>query len=216
MLAGLSRTEKKALRQKYDYSMCCRITRARKWSRRFKNERHCISFIIYTKYRIIKIYKLKNILILKPKPMYVVLDINNFNVNNIFYQEKVKNTVMDNSNFSRINYSNELFILNGIFIKFNLKLNMIEKSFNKYKCLFDIKTHNDIITQFSAIEKYMVDKHVYKTKTPVYRITEQLNNGFLKIFNEADCKENNDFILKIYGIWETECEYGLTYKFINI
>jgi len=132
--------------------------------------------------------------------MYVVLDINDFNINNIFYQEKVKNTVMDNSNFLRVNYSNELFILNGIFIKFGLKLQTIEKSFNKYKCLFDIKNHSDVITQFSAIEKHMMDKHCSTMKIPIYRISEQLNNGFLKI----------------YGIWETECEYGLTYKFINI
>jgi hypothetical protein len=148
--------------------------------------------------------------------MYVVLDVADFNINNIFYQEKVKNTVMDNSNFLRVNYSNELFILNGIFIKFNLKLYAIEKSFNKYKCLFDGKTHADLIAQFSLIEKHLMEKYNSTTKTPIYRISEQLNNGFLKIFNEAECKETNDFILKIYGIWETECEYGLTYKFINI
>ena len=148
--------------------------------------------------------------------MYVVLDVDDFNINNIFYQDKVKNTVMDNSNFLRVNYSNELFILNGIFIKFNLKLYSIEKSFNKYKCLFDGKTHTDIIAQFSLIEKHLMEKYNSTTKTPIYRISEQLNNGFLKIFNEAECKETNDFILKIYGIWETDCEYGLTYKFINI
>ena len=148
--------------------------------------------------------------------MYVVLTIDDFNINNIFYQEKVKNTVMDNSNFLRVNYSNELFVLNGIFIKFNLQLHTIEKSFNKYKCLFDIKPHHTIIAQFSELEKHMMEKHSFTTKTPIYRISEQLNNGFLKIFNEAECKETNDFILKIYGIWETECEYGLTYKFINV
>jgi hypothetical protein len=148
--------------------------------------------------------------------MYVVLDINDFSINHTFYQEKVKNTVMDNSNFFRVNYSNELFVLNGIFIKFNLNLQTIEKSFNKFKCLFDIKPHNDIILKFSEIEKMMMEKHNTLHKTPIYRISEQLNNGFLKIFNEMDCKETNDFILKIYGIWETDCEYGLTYKFIDI
>jgi hypothetical protein len=148
--------------------------------------------------------------------MYVVLDVADFNINNIFFQEKVKNTVMDNSNFLRVNYSNELFILNGIFIKFNLKLYAIEKSFNKFKCLFDGKLQNEVISQFSMIEKHMMDKYNSLTKTPVYRISEQLNNGFLKIFNEAECRETNEFILKIYGIWETDCEYGLTYKFINI
>jgi hypothetical protein len=123
---------------------------------------------------------------------------------------------MENSNFLRVNYSNELFILNGIFIKFTLNLQTIEKSFNKFKCLFEVKSHHDIVLKFTEIEKHMMEKCNTNHKTPIYRISDQLNNGFLKIFNEAVCKDTNHFILKIYGIWETECEYGLTYKFISI
>jgi hypothetical protein len=148
--------------------------------------------------------------------MYVVLELDDLNINNVFYQEKVKNTVMENSNFLRVVYSNDLFILNGIFVKFLLNLQTVEKSFNKYKCLFDVKQHSDIITKISTIEKNLMERHLFTNKTPVYRISEQLNNGFLKIFNETECTDKNDFILKIYGIWENECEYGLTYKFINI
>ena len=148
--------------------------------------------------------------------MYIVLELDDLNISNIFYQEKVKNTVMDNSNFLRIIYSNELFILNGIFVRFNINLQTVEKSFNKYKCLFDIRLHNDIIFKISTIEKKILERHNSSNKIPVYRISEQLNNGFLKIFNEAECLEKNEFILKIYGIWENEFEYGLTYKFINI
>ena len=65
------------------------------------------------------------------------------------------------------------------------------------------------------MDKYS-QTNLITTKTPLYRISEQLNNGFLKIFNHIETKENNEFILKIYGIWETENEYGLTYKFINL
>ncbi len=148
--------------------------------------------------------------------MYIVLELDELNINNIFYQEKVKNTVMDNSNFLRIIYSNELFILNGIFVRFNINLQTVEKSFNKYKCLFDIRLHNDIVSKISTIEKKILERQISVNKIPVYRISEQLNNGFLKIFNEAECLEKNEFILKIYGIWENEFEYGLTYKFINI
>jgi hypothetical protein len=148
--------------------------------------------------------------------MYVVLELDDLNINNVFYQEKVKNTVMDNSNFLRVVYSNELFVLNGIFIKFHLNLQSVEKSFNKYKCLFDVKMHPDIVAKLANIEKNLMERNIFSNKTAVYRISEQLNNGFLKIFNEAECLEKNEFILKIYGIWENECEYGLTYKFINI
>lgn len=148
--------------------------------------------------------------------MYVVLEIEDVNINHIFYQEKVKNTVMDNSKFLRIVYSNELFMLNGIFITFNLNLSGIERSFNKYKCMFDAKINQDFIFKIANIEKKIMNVNTIVNKNPVYRITDQLSNGFLKIFNEAECKSNNEFILKIYGIWENDCEYGLTYKFINV
>ena len=148
--------------------------------------------------------------------MYVVLEIDDINTNHIFYQAKVKNTVMDNSKFLRIVYSNELFMLNGIFITFNLNLSAIERSFNKYKCIFDPKTNQEFISKIANIEKNIMSVNTIVNKNPVYRITDQLSNGFLKIFNEAECKNKHEFILKIYGIWENDCEYGLTYKFINV
>jgi hypothetical protein len=149
--------------------------------------------------------------------MYVVLGLDDIKNNNLFYQEKVKNTVMDNSNFIRLVYSNELFILNGVFITFKLALNTVERSFNKYKCVFDATQNQEIVSKISNIEKTIMNQNTFGKKTPIYRITDQLNNGFLKIFNEVECMEDkNEFILKIYGIWENECEYGITYKFINI
>jgi hypothetical protein len=148
--------------------------------------------------------------------MYVVLDLDTININNVFYQEKVKNTVMENSNFLRVVYSNELFTLNGIFIKFKLNLQTVEKSFNKFKCLFEVSSHQDIIHKISSIEKNMLGRQASMHKTPVHRISEQMSNGYLKIFNETECKETNEFILKIYGIWDNDYEYGLTYKFISL
>jgi len=150
--------------------------------------------------------------------MFVTIDISEFDINYIFYQEQVKNTVMDNSNFSRILYSNNLFTLNGIFIKFSISLTSIEKLYNKYKCSFDSKNidNYNVISKIKLIESHTLRTCNYKNKTPIYRITEQLNNNILKVFNDKTHKENNDFILKIYGIWDTEHEYGVTYKFISL
>ena len=74
----------------------------------------------------------------------------------------------------------------------------------------------DVIIQICNIEKQMLDKLNYEHKKAIYRISDQLNNGFLKIFNDTECSNKNVFILKIYGIWDNDFEYGLTYKFINI
>ena len=52
--------------------------------------------------------------------MNLVLDENNYNINNIFFYEPVKNTVMDDSKFIRIIYSDEHVILNGIYLKLDI------------------------------------------------------------------------------------------------
>lgn len=147
--------------------------------------------------------------------MNVILDLQQFDINYVHFQEPVKNTVMDNSNFIRAIYSNSLFMLNGIFIKFNLNVLNIEKSFNKYKCFFDKQSNTYEILTINAIERDLLIKANIIGKRPIYRISEQLINGHIKIFIDSSNKQrtNNEFILKISGIWENEHEYGVTYKF---
>ena len=60
--------------------------------------------------------------------MNLILEYQTFNKKNIFFQEPVKNTVMDDSNFVRIIYSNKDFILNGIYIKINVNKNTLQKN----------------------------------------------------------------------------------------
>ena len=56
-----------------------------------------------------------------------------------------------------------------------------------------------------------------KHKIPQYKVYEQVRNGNIKIFSDNIEKINNNlFMLKISGIWETETHYGITYKFSKI
>jgi len=148
--------------------------------------------------------------------MYLVLELDEINPDHLFCHERVKNTVMENSNFIRLVYSNEVCIFNGIFMTFKLNLTAVEPSFHKFKCLFEVKTQPEIIAKLALIEKSILNLVKINEKKPVYRITEQLTNGFLKIFNTVQCSEKNEFILKIYGIWENEVECGLTFKFLTV
>ena len=59
--------------------------------------------------------------------MNIVLDINDFDVNHVYFQESIKNTIILNSKFNRTLYSNSYFTLNIIFIKFNIKFDCKEK-----------------------------------------------------------------------------------------
>jgi hypothetical protein len=151
--------------------------------------------------------------------MNVILELEQFDVNNVYFQESVKNTIMDNSNFIRVIYSNSVFMLNGIFIKFNLNIIHVEKSFNKFKCIFDKQRNTNEIVAISTIEKDLLSKINIANKKPIYRISEQLTNGFIKIFIDNNKLFNNnnqhEFILKISGVWENESDYGITYKFIE-
>jgi hypothetical protein len=56
---------------------------------------------------------------------------------------------------------------------------------------------------------------IIKNKTPQYKIQEQFKNSHIKIVSENTpaTSSTTTFLLKISGIWETETQYGVTYKF---
>ena len=149
--------------------------------------------------------------------MNVVLDIDDFKLENVFFQDSVKNTVMDNSDFIRTLYSTNLFTLNGIFLKTNISTSYIEKYFNKYKCIFDKELNRTEIDKMLLIEKSILKKVGIKDKRAAYRIEDQLSSGNIKLFTDNLEKSlGNQYIFKISGIWENSKELGLTYKIINI
>jgi len=96
-----------------------------------------------------------------------------------------------------------------------LKINNIhvEKYYNKYKYIFDVHTHSEIIERVKQIEIDILNKFDLD-KIPQYKIYDQLRNGNVKIIADKMEKCNN-LLLKISGIWETDTEYGITYKFMN-
>jgi len=58
-------------------------------------------------------------------------------------------------------------------------------------------------------------------KYPTFRIEEQLQNGFIKIFHNntsvSPTKHNSKkLLLKISGIWSSAKEYGVTFRFFFI
>jgi len=152
--------------------------------------------------------------------MNIVITTEQFNLNHIFFQDSIINTVINNSIFIRIYYSNNDFILNGIFIVFDLLDITIEQYFNKYKYTF--KNNNDTVYNLCNIERELMHKYMLsqnkdfkkKQNTVLY---DQLSQGFIKLYTECKCLHRNARILiKISGIWENETEYGITYKFVHI
>jgi hypothetical protein len=146
--------------------------------------------------------------------MNLVKNINQYNENNIFFCEPIKNNIMNDGTFIRILYSTHNILLNGIYLLISLNEITCEKYYNKYRCNFNPSNHKDIIDNIKIIEENILKKINIK-KTPQLKISEQLRNGNIKLFNMIDQKDSS-FIIKISGVWETQYNYGLTYKFIKV
>jgi len=145
--------------------------------------------------------------------MILVKTIEQFKENSIFFCDPIKNNVMNEGNFIRILYSTNDIILNGIYFLITLNEINCEKYFNKFKCNFNIELNKYIIDCIKIIEEKLLKKYKIN-KNPNFKIYEQLKNGNIKIFNDLGSKPFQNFILKISGIWETNMNYGLTFKFI--
>lgn len=130
--------------------------------------------------------------------MNLILNLNDISYKNIFFNDSIKNTIINNSNFIKIIYSNNIFILNGLYIKISLYY----------------KSQNlEIMNYIHNLEKYIlttynnVKIHNYKLREQLKFLISKLNNSNKNIFN---------YILKISGIWETDSIIGVTYKFLII
>lgn len=149
--------------------------------------------------------------------MLIILNKNQIQKKNILYSEKTKNNILNNGDFYRIYYSNELFTTNGIYILFNFKHIRIDRYFNKIKCLLDRKMNIDSIKFIQLIEYELLYSCPVKNKIPKFRIQEQMEQNIIKIFGDYNNSQKNydnvEILLKISGIWSDETHYGVTFRF---
>jgi hypothetical protein len=148
--------------------------------------------------------------------MNLVTNIQQYNEDYVYFLEPIKNNIIHNGQFIRIVYSTSLFTLNGIYINIAIKCHSIEKYYNKFCCHFDTvyPPHKELIDQLRCLEEGILRKTKIVGKTPKLKISEQFKHGHVKVFSDTLDQINQTFVLKIAGIWETDTEYGLTYKLI--
>jgi hypothetical protein len=149
--------------------------------------------------------------------MLIAKNIHQYNENYIHFCDPIKNNIMYEGTFNRILYSTPYFSLNGVYLHIQLNDCLNDAFSNKNKCLYDIKSNIGIINEIKKIEINILENYANATKTPQYKLCEQLMSGSIKLHTKNNANTiNNKFILKISGIWETNIFYGLTYKFIKI
>lgn len=127
----------------------------------------------------------------------VVYDVCQFQIHNVFLLEKKRNMIMDGK-FTKIIYSDNLFILYGIFLNVELIVDAIttncessNKHFYRFQTnhLFNEKTINEII----QIEHHILDFYrdtfkINKHFTTILR--NQLYNGYIKTYSSSQTSSN--------------------------
>lgn len=144
--------------------------------------------------------------------MNIVLEKQDYSINNVYFSEPIKNSIIENSKFIRLIYSTDIVTMNGIYIR--IKLNNITRGNDPstYKVFFNIENNESVITYIKEVENDILDKVNIKNKKKINKIAEQII-GNIKYIDSVK-HINDSLILKISGIWETETEYGLTFKII--
>lgn len=150
--------------------------------------------------------------------MNIAIPIEKYKDNKYLFLDPIENTIIKDSIFHRIILSNNFISMNNINIKIVLKNAVIEKYYNKYKCSIDV--FSDYIKDIIEVENNILSSINIDNKERKKNIYEQLNSGSLRIFSDNNLEnklyDNLDIILKISGIWETESEYGITFKFFAL
>jgi len=90
--------------------------------------------------------------------MNIVKRFDQYDENNLFFCEPIKNNIMNDGNFIRILYSTPNFTLNGIYLLVNINDIACEKYYLKYKCTFNVNTHKNIIDNLKLIEDDILKK----------------------------------------------------------
>lgn len=176
--------------------------------------------------------------------------IDNIDTNNIIICDPINNSIIPNSKYYKIIYSNHIFSLNGIFINFNLKNCSIHLKNNNID--INYKDNNILIDKIKLLERTLLNKLININKKPTYKLNDLLNTNCIK-YNQIEnssvyCnkKQSSKFfdisyekshensysniyinnyhenyynileniVIKISGIWESNSNYGITFKFV--
>lgn len=131
--------------------------------------------------------------------MNIILNNEDYSINNVYFIECTNDLLNINEIYYKILYSNNIITLNGIYILLNI---------NNYSNTTDINNY------LHNIEFDILNKINSKNYTYIYKLVDSFNRFYNKniLINNTE----NKYILKIFGIYESNDEYYLNFKFLNI
>lgn len=140
----------------------------------------------------------------------------------IVFLEKKKNIIID-GHFTKINYSDTFMTLNNICIYFPIQYNYVDKTVVKNNIFFNPSQNMELIKNITYLEEQMIEyykKEFHIQKKNNLSLFNQLKSGRIKIYKEYNHETRQDertsIILKISGIWETNNDIGIAFKFLEM
>lgn len=157
--------------------------------------------------------------------MNIILDLFQFQLNNIVFLETKRNMIMDGT-FAKIIYSNPYFSINSIYFHFPIEIHSIEKIMNKYTIKYNPNNiiNASIIQELTKIEYRIIEyyKQIHQiNKRTNCILNKQLLSGSMKMYKDYNSMKYNknsltaQYIIKISGIWENNNEIGITFKILE-
>lgn len=151
--------------------------------------------------------------------MNVIFDIEKYSKKELFFLDTKDNILMDGK-FTKIIYSNNSLTTIGLYFKINFT-NSVIQVYNK-RCTLKFENNDNnckVVSNLVNIEKDILDyyKHLNKCKKRnVMVLSNLLSNGNIKLYTK-NINRFSDFknVIKISGVWETDNEVGITYKFLE-
>lgn len=128
--------------------------------------------------------------------MNILLNLKQVNNDYIFFNDPIKNSIIENGIFTRIIYSDSIMAINSLYISFDIN----ELSLR------------EMIEILIELEKTILFKIDIMNKNAQYKIRDYLKHLSSRT---GDDFRLSKYVLKISGIWETNVEYGITFKFLD-
>lgn len=149
--------------------------------------------------------------------MKLVASLDQYDGEYLSFCDSIKNNVVNEGTYLRLIYSTPAFAMNGLHLCFTVTPTSFEYHHNKCKIKFDKLLHKHIINKLKRVEEEVIMKSDIVNKIPHYKIFEQIGYGYVKIHVDGDApliiNGPMKILLKISGVWETDFNYGVTYKF---
>ena len=143
--------------------------------------------------------------------MSLAIQLYKFDYHDVYFHKPIQNTIINESKFIRTIYSNGLFSLNNICLEIPLVINSNFRNRHYY----DFQVNQAVISQLCLLEDNLLKRCAIVGKAANFKLTNQLREGYLKIFTICDSSiSSQNILLKISGVWESESEYGITFKFV--